>query len=328
MKRNILILGAFVIAFVGVCGAWLYAQEELHPAVPATTTRPPVGVETSTVAQIVLTNTSTPATLSAASTTPTVGTPVAVPSIIVINTSTPVTVTVQITAPTLIPGSVNLLLLGEAGTQPTILGVMQNTGNGIYSLQTALNEGVPGQIQLQVSAAFQGLLRRVLSSVSAINVWNSLNDPSSNLSFAVPDVSTPLEEDNLGSTTATLFVIDVEADMADNTARSLFRIFAFQNPSQLGIEKWFEENIDDASGSLLSSGAFVQQQLSNGPALVEVGPIPPTYQGAPVAQAYVLAASGTRIYAITQSQDLQLTQLGYPSSSVGPILTSKLGSVQ
>jgi hypothetical protein len=75
---------------------------------------------------------------------------------ILAGTSTQVTVTIQITDPVLIPSSVNLLQLGPTGAQPTILGVMQSAGNGIYTLQKAFNTTVTGQIQLQVSAAFRG----------------------------------------------------------------------------------------------------------------------------------------------------------------------------
>ena len=95
-----------------------------------------------------------------------------------LNTPTTLTVTVQITDPSLIAGSVNLLRLAPTGTQSTILGVMHDDGkNGdavpadhIYTLQIPFTEPIPTTIQLQISAAFKGLLKRVTSNILAVNV--------------------------------------------------------------------------------------------------------------------------------------------------------------
>jgi hypothetical protein len=130
-----------------------------------------------------------PAPLALATSTHAVGTATATPAIIAVNTPTQVTVTVQITDPTLIQNSVNLLLLGASGTQPTVLGVMQSVPNGLYSLQPVFNEPTTGQIQLEVSAAFQGLLKRVISPIVQIPVWNArpatYTDPS--FSIIIPE---------------------------------------------------------------------------------------------------------------------------------------------
>jgi hypothetical protein len=185
VKTITLILGISVIAFLTAGGIWLYAQQERHPAVSLPPKQAPVAVQTSTIAQAVVSNTSTPPTLAAPSTTPTVGTPGATPSMVIANTSTPVTVTVQITGPNLIPGSVNLLLLGATGTQPTILGVMQD-GSGVYSLQSVFDETTTGDIKLEVSAAFQGLLKRVISPVLQIPVWGVVADTISGFKTLYP----------------------------------------------------------------------------------------------------------------------------------------------
>ncbi|MGA2599811.1 MAG: hypothetical protein ABSH09_22785 [Bryobacteraceae bacterium] len=97
-------------------------------------------------------------------------------------------VIVQITDPTLIAGSVNLLQLGATGAQPTILGVMQSNGSGIYSLQPTFNESTPGEIQLQVSAAFRGQLRRVASQIATLGVWGVLGDTTSGFKTLYPPV--------------------------------------------------------------------------------------------------------------------------------------------
>ncbi len=102
---------------------------------------------------------------------PGIGTVSITPTIIPANTLTSITVTAEITDPLLIPTSVNLLQINASGTQPTILGQLHDDGkNGdavagdhLYAIVLTLTEPI-GQSQLQVSAAFRGLLKRVVSS--------------------------------------------------------------------------------------------------------------------------------------------------------------------
>jgi hypothetical protein len=99
--------------------------------------------------------------------TPTIGGARISPITLVVNTSAVVTVSVSIADPSLIQDSVNLIRLG--GAQPIILGQLHDDGqNGdavagdhTYTAQITFNESNIGQIQLQVSAAFRGLLQRV-----------------------------------------------------------------------------------------------------------------------------------------------------------------------
>ena len=64
---------------------------------------------------------------------------------------------------------------------------MQKTGNSTYSFQPVFNEKLPtGQIQLQVSAAFRGLLRRVMSPAVQISVWATFTDLSNGFTLAYP----------------------------------------------------------------------------------------------------------------------------------------------
>lgn len=142
------------------------------------------------------TNAASSTVSAATTTTPIVGTPIAAPTIIFVNSSTPVMVTTQITDTTLIPGSVNLLRIGTTGTQPIILGVMQNVGNGMYSLQPAFNETTTGQIQLQVSAAFRGRLRRVTSQVIQVPVWGMVSDATSGFTAPYPPGLNNLTDSN------------------------------------------------------------------------------------------------------------------------------------
>jgi hypothetical protein len=141
------------LAVLAIGGVWLYAQE-----LPTANSGTPQMRQTDSVLP---TATGTPTTM---------GIPLATPSTIVVNTPTSVTVTVAITPPPILNG-VNLLGIGANGTQSTVLGVMhddgmngdQVAGDNIYSLRLPFNTNAAGSLQLSASAAFQGLLKRVLS---------------------------------------------------------------------------------------------------------------------------------------------------------------------
>jgi hypothetical protein len=108
--------------------------------------------------------------------TPTLGTVNAVPTTAVVGTPTEISVQASITDPTLLAGGANLLQLNPNGTT-TILGTLHDdglhgdayAGDLTFTLVVTLNVPAAGQIQLQVSAAFQGVLQRVKSPV--INVF-------------------------------------------------------------------------------------------------------------------------------------------------------------
>jgi hypothetical protein len=307
---------AFIITitllFASAAGG-LYAFQRPQPAQPAPQTSPPPGTAVAPHPAIAHT----------------VGIASVSPLLIAVGTTSQVTFTIQITDSALITNSVNLLSVRATGTQPVILGTMQNNGDRVYTLQQSFNEPATGQIQFQVSAAFKGALQRVLSNVLTVSVGNPVTDASSGLTFTLPPLGVAPLVTNLGPTTGADFVIiTVAVDPSDNLAHPLLRIVALPNPSQQSLQTWFESNIDDASGTLLASGAFQDQELSNGLALVLVGAIPATYQGGPVAQAYTLLPGfQNRVYAIAQSQDGTLTDFGYSASSVPAIITSILGSL-
>jgi hypothetical protein len=185
MKAIILTLG--IVAILGVGALWLYAVPQPAPAGPPTPARQ--ANPSSSPSSLQQQASSVPATASSSrplAITHTVGIATATPNLITVGTSTQVTVTIQITDTALIATSVNLLRLGTAGTQPTILGAMQSAGNGTYSLQRAFSEPAAGQIKLQVSAAFQGSLQRVLSNIVTVNVWNVLMDATSGFTILYP----------------------------------------------------------------------------------------------------------------------------------------------
>lgn len=166
------------------------------------------------------------------------------------------------------------------------------------------------------------------SSAAVFGIWSSSRDVSSSLTFSLPPLGATPQVTYYGSSSYALFSLEIAAPNPhyNNALTPVIRLFALSNASKENIQEWFEQTIDDASGTLLASGAFQMQQLANGSAMVSVGPIPSTYQGGPVADAYMLAPSQDIVYVITQSQSAQLTEFGYSASSVPEILTSILGS--
>jgi len=315
-----IIAGAAVL----VGGVWLYAESE-------GTTTPPTQLQQSlrqepptstlphsiSVANQTSTTSIQPVMMAFATSTHTVGMATATPTLITVGTSSPVTVTISITDPSLIPSSVNLLQLGATGTQPTILGVMQGAGNGTYTFRQALNAPTAGEIQLQVSAAFQGSLKRVLSNVVTVSVWNLFSDANTQLTFAFPPMNastTIFSTPSSGTSAATL---DVE--VFDPVLLHFVPMLGFTvdtNPTGLTLQQWFEQNIDDASGSLLASGAFEQQQFPNGAtAMLSNNPVPAQYQGGPVSEAYIMSPSGNRIVIVDIPQDSAL----YEDFAVSPL---------
>lgn len=245
MKKTIFIFGILVIAFLAVGGVWLYAQQTPHAGPIVRTSQSSVEQESSTVQQGPISNSSTFAATLAATATPTVGMPVAAPSIIVVNTSTPVTVTVQIPNATLIPGSVNLLRLGATGTQPTILGVMQNAGNGMYTLQPTFDETRTGQIQLEVSAAFQGILRRVLSTVLEIPVWDTVS-PRGLFTMVLPGNFQVTDMSTTNAYDTNVFLVQL------NSGNKVGYIYVFTS------QQWMNaEQADEHPTLLLQTGGFV-----------------------------------------------------------------------
>jgi hypothetical protein len=165
VKKTILICGILVIAFLALGGVWLYGQQAPQPRAAATHT------------------------ISSAS---------ALPNLLPVNSSTSITITAQITDPSLIANSVNLLQLGAPGTQPSIIGQLQSTATNTYTIGIPLSRTTPGQIQFQVSAAFTGALRRVLSSVIPVLF---LATPSTTFTVDTRSLSSggPLSFNNFGN---------------------------------------------------------------------------------------------------------------------------------
>jgi hypothetical protein len=114
---------------------------------------------------------------------PSIGAAKIAPTTAIIGTPTQITVTASISDPSLIPTGVNLLQLNPDGST-TILGTLHDDGlNGdlfagdlVFTLVVTLNAPSASQIQLQVSAAFKGLLQRVKSPIMSV-YFQSANAP-------------------------------------------------------------------------------------------------------------------------------------------------------
>jgi len=189
MRQRLLVGAAVLVGFFVIGGEWYLLARPM----PRVESPMPLLVRTRPAQSRPSASPPTAVAKPAATITPTVGTPSTTPSLITVNTPTTVTVTVQV-SPAPIANGVNLLRLGATGTQPTILGVMHDDGmngdavanDGIYTLQVTFNQGAVGQISVQVSAAFAGYLKRVLSSAAVISIFGVHSDNTVGLTVDYP----------------------------------------------------------------------------------------------------------------------------------------------
>jgi hypothetical protein len=259
--------------------------------------------------------------VSAAVATPVIAALSATPPVITIDTSTIVSFTIPITDPTLIPASVNLLRLGATGAQPTILGQLFDdgthgdpaAGDHYYTAQFTFDEGSLGQLQFQVSAAFKGVLKRVLSPVLTLPIWPLYSQSGSPLSFAYPTFSSvPFSID---MRTDGSIAYDVPTTDGGPTL-PVFIISPQEQNGALALPDWFSQNID-SSGLLMDAGTYTQVTLPDGTdELLLISAPPVDWTGGPVAQAYVMSPDRTQIAIIQTSQDDPIEDYGVSSYQV------------
>jgi len=139
---------------------------------------------------------------------PAIGSVRAIPTTAVIGTATEISVQASITDPSLIAGGANLLQLNPNGTT-TILGTLHDDGlNGdayagdhVFTLLVTLNSSSAAQIQLEVSAAFRGMLQRVKAPTISV-FFQAANAPGQSLATLAQN----LAAGNIGA--AQLFFVD------------------------------------------------------------------------------------------------------------------------
>jgi hypothetical protein len=250
MKAIILILSIAIV--LGFGAIWLYALPT--PPSPQITAQPnqPTGSPQQQTTQ--------PPITALATSTPIIGPVNTTPTMVTLNMPTPVTITAQITDPTLIPGSVNLLRLGATGTPPTILGVMHDdgqngdavAGDGVYTLQALFNEVALGQIQLQVSAAFRGQLRRVTANFPPIQVTVPQTFTNSDIGMTI---SYPAGWYMENGETGLIFSNTSDTSSLPFTDLGFFELeyAPHANPAGLPIDQWASQFSNNIPESALSS---------------------------------------------------------------------------
>ena len=305
MKKKLIWAGV-VLAAALLCGGVLLLAAPQSPQQPRASvpqTGRPVSARSST----------TPA----ASITPVAGTPTATPATIVVSTPTTVTVTTSIT-PSPILNGVNLPRLGATGTQSTIHGVMHDdgkngdavAGDGLYTLQVRFNEPTAGLLQLQVSAAFGGLLKRVTSALTTIQIWSSFVDASSNTRLLLPPLGTPttVVTDSVAPARTLLSV--------QRQTETVLGITIYRVSPGTTLQAWFTTNVD-VNNILLNTTTFRYITLSDGlPALVLSSPVPSSYLmvGGPVDFIYIMSPGGDRVVSITPGQESQPADFGFDNA--------------
>jgi PKD repeat protein/flagellar hook assembly protein FlgD len=173
------------------------------------------------------------AAIGSASAAISVSTPTAAPAAIE-PVATEIVVTSQLSwgpgDPAVLPNGVNLLRL-DRGPQGIVLGVMRDdglgsdavAGDGLYTLKISLNEPLGVQVQLQVSAAFRGLLQRSRSGVTTIPVADTTPPlvtispgDGTTVSTITPSVQVAYSDTGAGADPATLAIT---IDAIDFTSR-------------------------------------------------------------------------------------------------------------
>ncbi len=127
---------------------------------------------------------------------PTLGAISITPQIVTVSSPTVVVVSVSIPDPSVIPTGVNLLRVSADGASVSLgqfrddgLEGDRRAGDSIYTIRTTVNEAAAGQVSLQVSAAFRGVLARVRSYVLTVLVQPG-NLPDLALSALADSLST------------------------------------------------------------------------------------------------------------------------------------------
>jgi hypothetical protein len=170
---------------------------------------------------------------------PSIGTTTVTPNIIGVDTPTQVRVTAQITDPSLLPTSVNLFKVDATGKVLASLGRMYDDGtNGdvvagdhVFGRAVNLNETHTGEVWLQVSAGFKGMLRRLISAPIVLSVWISFDESSADYTLIYP-ATLPL------TVNPTKKVVGFSDTSLDRENSGLW-IYTVDNPKHLSPIQWW-----------------------------------------------------------------------------------------
>jgi hypothetical protein len=235
MKNFKLLIGAVVaFALLAIGGISLYAQRPI--SAPHQASDPPTQLQGN----------------SSAATTPTIGTPVVTPALIATNSNILVTITIQITNPSVISNSVNLLQLGLPGAQSVTLGQLHDdgkngdavAGDSTYTIQRPFEAISSGQFQLEISAAFTGVLKRVQSLPFVLAIGTPYSYTPGGLSVIDPPGWTVNPPSVLTDVTMLSFAPpnDPHPEYGGDVT-----IFIWQNPDNLPPQQFFDGTTTHAS---------------------------------------------------------------------------------
>ncbi|PWU12007.1 MAG: hypothetical protein C5B51_01640 [Terriglobia bacterium] len=108
-------------------------------------------------------------------------------------------------------------------------------GDGVYTLQVSFNESAAGQIQLQVSAAFQGMLKRVFSPLGSLMTWNRYSDSVISLIYP-PGWNTSSQGKTLSLISPDRATIQASGD--ENDAPANFTVTLLSKPVPFDIQSF------------------------------------------------------------------------------------------
>lgn len=222
--------------------------------------------------------------------------------------------------PNLIPGGVNLIRLTGSGTQSAIIGQLYDDGthgdalaaDKVYTLRAVFTEAAPGEFRVQASAAFRGVLKRVLTAPVTISVWREYTHADVPITFARPQLAdVPHAIDVLPSG---VIALNVTVPSSTATVPALF-VSVVDNSRRLSLAQWFSEYVD-SSGRLIESGAYELISLPDGTQVfTEVGGLPVDWTGGPQASSYVMAPDNSRVAVLQISPDNPLSSYGVSPDS-------------
>ena len=267
--KTIFIAVVSVAILLGVGGVWLHAEQAPSKAQSTQPTNPlQQPTQTPSVAS---TASETQPPVTAAINAPVIGPVSSTPTVVTINMPTPVIITAQITDSTLIPNSVNVLRLGASGTTPTVIGTMHDDGqNGdavagdhIYTLQTTFTEQASGQIQLQISAAFRGVLRRLTAALPSIPISPAQTFVSTSTGITL---NYPADWSNITQTTYSIILGNVATPSPLGISFFQVHYMPQANAGLLSISEWFT----DFSAQLPSPPGSVSTTSVNGYSAVQL----------------------------------------------------------
>ena len=169
-----------------------------------------------------------------------------------------------------------------------------------------------------------------MSASTTFGVWNSYTDSNTGMRFSFPVFGTSTYTVEVDTSTPGFAFLDIKLQNGEGEQPiTEFILTEYSNSSGLGLQDWFEQNID-VDGILAASNAFQLQSLSDGSAeMVFVGSVPAQYLdvGTPLDYAYKIS-SGGQIASIVRSPAADLFDRGYSQTEISTLELQILETVK